>query len=403
MSLDRRSLYKFPWSRTDNPGGWIEVTDECNLKCPGCYRHRIEGHRPLDEIKTDILAFRKLVNCDRIAIAGGEPLSYPDIVEVVGFVRRLGLKPMLLSNGVNLTWELARDLKKAGLVLIYFHADSGQQRPGWENKTEAEMNGLRQHYADFMAELGGVQCGYNITVTRSTLRYLPDVVEWARANISKVQHLSLIAFRALPRTSQVVYSVNGRELDPRTVPNSTDRLEEISITAEEIYDLLERRFPDSRACAYLGGTTKPNSYKFLIVLNVSSRSQVYGTLGARTSELVQVFHHLLKGRYCAFYPRAGRRVFLLSLFDPEVKRALGSFLRASVRNPARLFERIHVQCINIQQPFEVIDGQVNLCDGCLNMMLFKGKLINSCRLDEHRMLGGPLATWLNTRAPDPER
>jgi hypothetical protein len=34
-----------------------------------------------------------------------------------------------------------------------------------------------------------------------------------------------------------------------------------------------------------------------------------------------------------------------------------------------------------------LDGQVNLCDSCLNMMVYRGKLINSCRLDEYRVFG----------------
>ena len=58
MSATVESLYRFPWSKTDNPGAWIEVTDECDLDCPGCYRHRLEGHRPLDELKQDVLALR---------------------------------------------------------------------------------------------------------------------------------------------------------------------------------------------------------------------------------------------------------------------------------------------------------------------------------------------------------
>jgi hypothetical protein len=390
MSIDRTRLYHFPWSTADNPGAWIEVTDECNLECPGCYRHRLSGHRSLPELKEEILACRTLVNCDRIAIAGGEPLLYPDIVETVAFIARQGLKPMILSNGEYLTPELARALKGAGLKLIYLHVDSGQQRPGWQKKTEIEMNALRQHYADLISEVGGMQCGFNITVTRKTLEQLPAVVAWGRTNIHKVQHLSLIAFRGLPRTDEITYTVNGRTPDPGLLPNMTAQLDAIGITTDDMYELLEHRFPDSRASAYLGGTAVSQSNKFLIILNVGSRRGVYGSLGARTSELVQVVHHLLTGRYCAFYPKTGKRIFLLSLIDRECRKAFGSFLRAALRNPAVLFDRLHVQCINLQQPLEVLDGQINLCDGCPNMMLYQGRLINSCRLDEYRICGGPL-------------
>jgi len=55
MFPDRDNMYKMPWSGTDNQAGWIEVTDKCDLFCKGCYRHKIDGHKSLDEIKNDIV------------------------------------------------------------------------------------------------------------------------------------------------------------------------------------------------------------------------------------------------------------------------------------------------------------------------------------------------------------
>ena len=392
MTIERENLYKFPWSKTDNPGGWVEVTDECDLSCPGCYRSRLEGHRPLEEVKNDIITCQRMTNCDRIAISGGEPLLYPHIIEVVEFISSQRMKPMLLTNGKKLTWELALTLKEAGLVQFYFHVDSGQQRPGWAGKNEAEMNKLRQHYADLVWELGGVQCGYNVTVFRSTLKYIPEIVEWTRSNIHKVQHLSLIAFRGFLLKKGMKYMVDNKTIDTSLLQNWSDDPEEISITTDEMFRILENHFPRQHPCAYLSGTTDQETYKFLIILNVGSRDKMYGGLGARTVELVQVFHHLFKGKYCAFLKnqKVGKKIFILSLLDREVKKAFVNFLKASIRNPSRIFDGIYVQCINLQQPNEILKGKRNLCDGCLNMMIYKGELINSCQLDEYRLFGGPL-------------
>ena len=52
---------------------------------------------------------------------------------------------------------------------------------------------------------------------------------------------------------------------------------------------------------------------------------------------------------------------------------------------SHLFDKIYTQSIHFQQPNEIIDGKINLCDDCVNMMVYKGKLINSCRLDEYRI------------------
>ncbi len=390
MSISRERLYKFPWSKTDNPGGWVEVTDECNLFCPGCYRHRLEGHRPLEDVKDDILTCRRLTNCDRIGIAGGEPLMYPHIREVVEFVSRNNMKPMLLTNGELLTREMASDLKKAGLCKFHIHVDSGQQRPGWSGKTEAEMNELRQHFADLLWDLRGVQCGYNITIFPSTVKYVSDIVDWARANLHKVSLISLVAFRAVPITDEYEYRAGGRIIDPGRFQHSVSDVDKINVTTNEMFDILSRHYTEFQPCAYLNGTSAPDSYKFLATVQIGSKGGVFGFMGAKTIELTQMFYHLLKGRYFVFLrnPKIGRKLFLLSPIDKEVRKTFSRYLRACLKNPGSFFGGLYAQTISLQQPNEIIEGEANLCDGCMNMMPYKGRMIHSCRLDEHRMFGG---------------
>jgi hypothetical protein len=398
MSIPEDGLYRFPWSKTDNPGGWVEVTDDCNLHCQACYRHRLEGHRPLADVKDEILAHRRFRNCDRIAIAGGEPLIYPEIVEVVEFIARQNMKPMILTNGERLSWDLAVELKKAGLTQFYFHVDSGQNRPGWMGKNEEELNALRQHYADLCWELDGVQCGYNTTVFRSTLQYIPGIVRWARKNVHKVQHLSLIAFRALPVGDGIEFMVNGERTNVGSFHSTSSNLDAISITSDEMFEMLERNFPGLRPCAYLNGTTAPESHKFVIILSLGSRHEVFGGAGAKTVEIDQAMYHLRHGRYSASMtnPKVGKKVFLLSLIDREVRKAFTTFLKSCAKHPSRLFDNIYVQAINLQQPNEIVDGEKNLCEGCVNMMLYQGEWIHSCLLDEYRLLGGPITARIPT-------
>jgi hypothetical protein len=392
MDIKRDRLYRFPWSRADNPGGWVEVTDECDLQCPGCFRHKIEGHRTLEDVEADILVCQDKLNSDRMAISGGEPLLYPQIVEVVKFIARQGMKPMILTNGRLLTKSLALELKKAGLAQFYFHVDSGQNRPNWEGKNEVELNELRQYFADLVWEIGGIQCGYNTTVFRSTLYQIPMIMDWGRKNIRKVQHISFIAFRGLISDESVQYTVENQIVDLHGLENTCRDSSKIDLSTNEMFEILEAHFPEAYPCAYLNGTAVLESFKFLILINIGSGKKIFGGVGAKTVEMVQVFYHLIKGRYCAFLsnPNPGKKIFILSFFDKTLKHAFKEFLRYIVKNPVRFFDRLYVQCINIQQPHEIQDGQVNLCDGCLNLMIYEGNLINSCRLDEYRIFGGAL-------------
>ncbi len=388
----RTGLYRFPWSQADNPGAWIEVTDRCNLVCRGCYRHKLAGDRPFEEITRAIDDSRAMTNCDSIMIAGGEPLLYPRITDVVRYIRDRGIKPALLTSGEGLSWELACELKNAGLAKIHFHVDSGQMRRGWIGKSELELNEIRQHFADLCWRLKGVQCGFNTTVYRSTLEQIPFIVKWAQANINKVQHYSLIAYRAIPLSDEYVYSVNGAVLDPARIPNSTSVSEEISITTEEMLRVLTPQFPGLHPGAYVNGSSAPHTHKYLVMVLAGSRREVYGCLGPKSLELVQSVYHLFKGRYCAFLhsQKTGRKVFALSLFDPVLRKALRKFLGSVGRNPIRFFESIYVQTLHLQQPYEILDGAVNLCEDCANKMVYEGRLISSCRLDEYRLLGGLL-------------
>ena len=387
---DRKTLYRFPWSKTDNPGGWVEVTDICDMQCTGCYRAQLEGHRDPEDVYQDIMDTVRLTNCDCMTIAGGEPLCYPHLPDVIRFIRCLKIKPLVLTNGQLLTREMASELKNAGLAKIHFHIDSSQKREGWEGKSEAELNELRQYYADTLWELKGIQCGFHVTVYRSNQEYIPSLVAWCLQNLQKVQHISFIAYRAIIPDNRYRFVAEGKFVDPVEFSGDKPGLDEISITSEEMAAAAQAAFPGLRASAYLNGSSKHEINKFLNIATIGSKNNWFGVLGPKTIELAQVFYHLFNGRYFAFLnsPAIGPKVFLASVFDREIAQAFKRFLRAGGYNPLRLFDNIYVQSIHFQQPTEVDEGVINWCDDCPNMMAYHGKLINPCRLDEYRKFGG---------------
>jgi hypothetical protein len=391
MELDRTKMYNFPWTKTDNPGAWIEVTDICNLTCPGCFRsNNLEGHRPLETIKKEILQCIKMTKCSRISISGGEPLLYPDIIEVVKFIASLKIKCVILSNGELLTPDLARKFREAGLFQFFLHVDGAQIRPGWMNKTEIEMNELRQYYVDMIHSVGRIKCGFNMTIRQSNLSEVPCIVSWFLSNIDRVNHLSLIAFRGIPVNIADYISHEGQKAGINILPDVLKSSKENDITSNDIFKLIDSNFENIYPAAYLKGTLKKDTFKLISSCNVGSKSQVYGAIGAKSLEKHQLINHRIRGKYEASVVNFGKLVFLMAFIDKEVKRTLVRYLKAVIKNPIRLFEKIYVQSLNIQQPFEIVDNGLNLCDGCMNLMPHKDQMINSCRYDEYRLLGGPL-------------
>ncbi len=71
-------------------------------------------------------------NIQTISIAGGEPLLYPEILEIVAYIKSRGLFSKLFTNGIALDTKMLTDLKNAGITEIVIHIDMSQNIPGWE-------------------------------------------------------------------------------------------------------------------------------------------------------------------------------------------------------------------------------------------------------------------------------
>jgi MoaA/NifB/PqqE/SkfB family radical SAM enzyme len=394
MTLDKRNLYRLPWSMNDNPIAWLEITDTCNIHCEGCYRQSMTGHKPLEEVKEEVLFFKRWRNPDNVSIAGGEPLIHPQIVEIVAFIARNGMKPIILTNALALTPELLRELKKAGLAGFTVHIDSHQNRPHWKGKTERELNELRQQCADLVAAESDLYVIFNSTVYPSTLHEIPDVVRWGQANIDRVHGLVFITYRTATTDTHVARDYADREVDFGQLSYIRQQFDEKFVTAPEVYQAIKDTCPAYEACGYLGGSILHTSYKWLIGACIGSKNGVYGSVGKKTMELAQAGHHAWKGTYLAYLASAkvGVKAFLLSPWDHTMRQAARTWLKDVVRHPGRLFDGLYVQGIGIiQAPDLLPDGRADMCDSCPDMTVYDGKLINSCRMDEYRLFGGFLS------------
>ncbi len=387
----KKDLYRLPWSLNDNPIGWVEITDRCNITCKGCYRTPLTGHKSFDEIKTEILFLEEWRNITSVHLAGGEPLIHPDIVEIVRFVHGRGLNPVIISNGHRLDRALLVRLKEAGLAEISFHIDSGQTRPGWTGRDDVALNELRQEFADLLWDVGGVNCNFNMTVNPRTIPRVPEVIRWAVGNRGRVSGLTLITLRGFPREG-VAFAAGERVIDldaPATgmVNDVEDELSDLRST--DLYRVIRESFPHYEPSAYLGGTQTPESVKWLIAGTICYDGRLIGSVSPRTMELVQAVHHLRHRRYTTGgRGRTGRGIFFLAPFDRRVRQALARLLAT----PRGLFGRVSTLTLSLIEPNTLLPGGgYEMCDSCPDMTYHEGRLVNSCRLDEYRLYGG-LAT-----------
>jgi hypothetical protein len=391
MALDHRKLYRLPWNLADNPIVWLEPTQACNLACDGCYRQNVRTHKSVAEVEADLETFARLRNFDGVSIAGGDPLCHPNVVEIVRSVRRMGRKPILNTNGYELTRELLSELKAAGLVGLTFHVDSRQGRPGWRDKTEKQMNELRSEYAEMVNSVGDLSCAFNSTVYEDTLEQVPDIVEWGGQNIDTVHTLVFITYRAAALAGYD-YFAGGSKIDMGKVVYSITNQRRTDIGSADVVESIRQRYPDFAPSAYLNGTEKPDSFKWLLALRVGDQQNTYGYFGPKFVETVQAGHHLLWGRYLAYTSPGvlglGAPTLAFSLWDGGARKAALSYARNVIRRPLNLLKRLHLQAVMVIQPIDVLeDGRQNMCDGCPDMTIHDGRLAWSCRLEELKQFG----------------
>ncbi len=380
--LNHLDYYRLPWNLADNSISWLEPTAKCNLACDGCYRQNENSHKSIEVIREELDVFTRLRKVDGVSIAGGDPLTHPDVVEIVREVKKRNLKPILNTNGLALTKELLAELKKAGVYGFTFHIDSKQGRPGWKNANEIELNELRYKYARMLADAGNISCAFNSTVYEDTMKYVPDMAKWAEKNIDIVQVMVFILYRAVNNNLMDFY-IGPQKIDMDELVYNEEVEERTDIKADEIVELLRTVDPEFDPCAYLNGSEKPDSFKWLLTGRLGVKGKVYGYMGKKAMEIIQAGHHMLFDRYLAYsepkLTKKGKSMLLLSPFDKRIRKTAKNFLK----NPLNIFKHLHYQSVMIIQPVDFLeDGRQNMCDGCPDITVWNGKLVWSCRMEE---------------------
>lgn len=405
-TVDHRTLYRLPWNLSDNAITWLEPTTKCNLYCEGCYReNNPDGHKPLEVVKEELETVKRLRRSDGISIAGGEPLLYPEIVELVRYIASQGWKPILNSNGQALTPEFVTELLDAGLVAFTFHVDSHQNRPGWRDKTEEELNELRLRLAQTVAQYGRgrIACSFNATVYPDTLDQVPMLTDWAQRHIDIVNTMVYILFRSVRPKSRFDGFVRGEKVDVGDLVYQLDT-DEVTrdIVAQEAVDEIRRSYPEFNPCGYLNGTEDPAAFKWLMGVRMGNSRRMFGSWDAQMMERVQTLHHRWYGTYLA-YARPGlmrnARVMLpVALVNKSVARALWNL----VKSPRDWFAPLRLQAVTIIQPCDVLaDGRQSMCDGCPDILPYKGRLVWSCRVDELEKFDGFVTFGVKEQEPVP--
>jgi len=177
----------------------------CNLGCDYCYFGTLEDHRDVPPVAPGVLShlpYGDLTLADitgflstaarsrigRVFLAGGEPLIWPPIGEVMSMLVDAVIEVVVCTNGVPLNRPAIRSmLLDAGVHAVSVSLDSADaalndlHRPARNRKDDwhAVVAGIRALVADRDVADNGPRVGMYSVVTRLNLAGLPDIARFA--------------------------------------------------------------------------------------------------------------------------------------------------------------------------------------------------------------------------------
>ncbi|HUZ84626.1 MAG TPA: radical SAM protein [Gaiellales bacterium] len=206
-----------PSSAARRPVVVWNVTRACNLACRHCYasakRLPARGELSNDEARRfldDLAGY----GVPAVLVSGGEPLSRPDLLDLIGYGTGIGLRFTLSTNGTLIDRPTAHALERAGLVYAGVSIDGPAelhdrlrcQQGAWD----ASLDGIRNLAA------AGVRRGVRFTLTPQTLDGLDRVLELVEQE--RIERFCLY---------HLVPSGRGRTLDDVTAGERRSALERV--------------------------------------------------------------------------------------------------------------------------------------------------------------------------------
>lgn len=170
------------------------VTRRCNLSCLHCYLDSYNT-RYRDELST-VQAKRMIRNLADFAVpvllfSGGEPFLREDLFELNRFAKELGIRTVISTNGILITKEAARQIKKENFDYVGVSLDgigrNNDRFRGRRGSFNLALSGIRNLIS------AGQKTGLRFTITRHNYRDLQGIFKLAeKENIQRVCFYHLV-------------------------------------------------------------------------------------------------------------------------------------------------------------------------------------------------------------------
>ncbi len=206
----------------------IEFNQSCNFRCIYCYASDTARRR--DELTKeefeDVITQAKELSARKIIILGGEPMLYPHIMEMIRFIRGLGMDIELFTNGTSLTPAMAQFLYENNVRVIL-------KMNTFDESLQDTLSGRKGAYTQIQEALKNLKSvgypspehpmGISTIICQQNIDELARMWEWLRD-----QHIMPYFEMMTPQGGALEH--NMLEVDSRTVQEFFNRISEIDRT-----------------------------------------------------------------------------------------------------------------------------------------------------------------------------
>jgi len=380
-----RKSWHLPWQGEQVPHALLDITRRCTISCRSCYNTDDGEDKPLADVQAEIRQLSALRRLTSISIVGGEPTLHPDLPEIIGYIRSLGLHAELFTNGVLLDDAMASRLAQAGLEVAFLHIQTGQKRPDLpEVSSRSDRERLLEEKVMLLARQG-IDAGLSITAYHDSL----DELSWTIDCCLKMPGLNYLLV-TLDRDVRAMPDLEGNILDGITCRDAARHLEMVTdkIDMTTMVGDMKRERGWLPFC-YLGSNIDRADPRWVsyVAICAYEREGLKAHLSLRASLVEKLYLRLelaVKGRY-PFFSRQRQGMLKLQLFLNSI---FGGRFIANLAFLSRSFRHQHdvsLKKILFQSLAYVdADGRVVHCANCPDAVVKNGRLVPACISDRVR-------------------
>jgi radical SAM protein with 4Fe4S-binding SPASM domain len=163
----------------------IEFNQSCNFKCIYCYA--LDSARRPDELTRDefigVIHQAQELGARKIIILGGEPMLYPHILEMIGYIKKLDMEIELFTNGTNITRSVAQELFDNGVRAVL-------KMNTFDESLQDTLTGCKGSYLQIQEALKNLKLagypsqenplGVSSIICQQNIHELPRLWQWLR-------------------------------------------------------------------------------------------------------------------------------------------------------------------------------------------------------------------------------